>query len=1547
MPFARTRRKRWGCSFGGALIVVWLVAAPLATGREPGRTTFREPQGARRIDTRSETGPPLQVAIAPPESVADPPTKFSAPEDFNQWHQNLVRERQVEVRLRSARKDLESGHLIEGLTELQSILDRDEDVFVRLESEPVPRGARSLAASLLASLPPQALAAYQTLFGSQASQLLDSGAGRVDPDLLARVVRRYYQTAAGFEAGQRLAAWWMDHGSNELAWGWWRRVLDDPVHRLRVTSTQRAHAACCAMRLGQPATARRILEDIDGATTVKLAGRSICISDTLAELVSVHARIGEFSGVRGHDPAECDPRAVGSPPALGHALWSGTLAGEKSRHLDVLAQAWESYQLHNGLPIGTSQLPLLVDQRLIYRDFEGLRAVDVRSGQTLWFYPCVSALCREISPRHTVPADGNPDPNNVMRLVVGNCAMQTLSTDSKHVFAIDRIEPEEQPATPASSASGEGAAPPGPACNVLAAFDLAAQGPLATSTWILGGREDGHGQVRELAGHCFLGPPLAVADRLFIISERRQQLYLSCLKSETGALVWMQVLCSVSQPIAADFQRVGMACTPTFAEGIVVCPTHAGVLVAVDSLSGTLLWAASHDDDEPQLRQQMSSWPYSARRKYAHQGNLNLPVIHGSYVLYLPAHSENVFCLDLATGCVNWRAHREDAEPSTATEYVAAVTDATAVLVGRRQCRGLAIDNGQVRWMVRLGRSPAGQGVRQGANYHVPLDDGRIVSLDLDSGRQTGSFHAAATSPDGPTASATGRPLGNLIADRDLIISMRPGGISVFRQAHVVLDDLDAKSRDNPHDSKTMLETAEIELTLGRLDRAELRLEEICRRSPGTSQALRAEELLRELLTRKLPDAGDRAHGVLKRLATLSAAPEYFGKYLLERCLAAHDRDDAPEVLAAARELATRTSDTLLAARDDPSRLAAGHVLAADLLTRSGCKAGPGRLVYDAQLAQSVAASVKSGDSMALRGLIDLFPDEGLAGAARLQLARLLADQGRFQQAEIVLLSCRRSPESRIAGESTRLLAELWNAQGLHHDAAGLFVELATQFASVEVAPQQLGSAWVAAFPRDSQTFASYDRLLGPPWSGAGATISEERRPNDALQTIYNGNGIQYLSTPRRSAFDLFDRGRGANGLFAVVNRHTGSEYPETIRVPGRIYYPATTQSGYAQHASIGNFFPLGGMGALYGISLLERKLLWTTVPKSLEAVKDVVRVGPAGPRFCTFQHRQHLFVVDPVDGHMLWHRDDLEATSGLMHEAFLGIICDERVLVVFASNNANYTVYDTASGAELRRGKLDIQHRLTRRAIGRRLFHYTALASSRRLRVWDPLDDSYAWDEPASGIAEVSVLEGVPPGTKVLAFVRDCDEAAYLSTSGQIRVVNLTTGKQQLSVALEPELLENASRLSAFRDRDCYFFNLQRSACQPKSAETHMISDAILPCLHIDGELCAVDGPTQQLLWRRSFGKRSILQLPDLALPVLVSIFRKQKQDQSCLSVELIDVRSGMTLASREDLLSDRLLQSACDRQGRSIELRGAKSIIRLAFPESVAHLNAGEPPR
>src|SRR5262249_26076914 len=177
----------------------------------------------------------------------------------------------------------------------------------------------------------------------------------------------------------------------ELALGWWRRAILDPAHHGRIQNVDRTQAAWCCQRLGRLADAAEILKPISGNQVVTIAGPPLPVEDAGTGL----------------PPNVPEPDSTtGTPPALGRPLWRGILTGEHSRHIEALARAWEAYQLQSGLPVGTAQAPLLVGQRLIYRDFEGLRAVDLRTGTTAWYYPCESTICREIPARPTIPAEG-------------------------------------------------------------------------------------------------------------------------------------------------------------------------------------------------------------------------------------------------------------------------------------------------------------------------------------------------------------------------------------------------------------------------------------------------------------------------------------------------------------------------------------------------------------------------------------------------------------------------------------------------------------------------------------------------------------------------------------------------------------------------------------------------------------------------------------------------------------------------------------------------------------------------------------------------------------------------------------------------------------------------------------------------------------------------------------------------------------------------------------------------------------------------------------
>src|SRR5207249_435413 len=110
-----------------------------------------------------------------------------------------------------------------------------------------------------------------------------------------------------------------------------------------------------------------------------------------------------------------------------------------------------------------------------------------------------------------------------------------------------------------------------------------------------------------------------------------------------------------------------------------------------------------------------------------------------------------------------------------------------------------------------------------------------------DSGKQT-----AAPQPAGGTR------LGNLVAGRNLIVSMGTNEIAVYPQADGVLHELESEMKSAPRLPAEILEVAELELILGHSDRAAQGLEMLVKSPAKIPEADRAAELLRDLLVGKL-----------------------------------------------------------------------------------------------------------------------------------------------------------------------------------------------------------------------------------------------------------------------------------------------------------------------------------------------------------------------------------------------------------------------------------------------------------------------------------------------------------------------------------------------------------------------------------------------------------------------------------------------------------------------------------------------------------------------
>ena len=110
----------------------------------------------------------------------------------------------------------------------------------------------------------------------------------------------------------------------------------------------------------------------------------------------------------------------------------------------------------------------------------------------------------------------------------------------------------------------------------------------------------------ELLDSYFLGPPLPLNGKIYALIEIQGEIQLVCInpnktqKSKTAPseegpeLVWRQPLGSAQNKLAMDAQRRMQPCHLAYSDGLLICPTNAGAVIAVDVFTQSLAWAFSY-----------------------------------------------------------------------------------------------------------------------------------------------------------------------------------------------------------------------------------------------------------------------------------------------------------------------------------------------------------------------------------------------------------------------------------------------------------------------------------------------------------------------------------------------------------------------------------------------------------------------------------------------------------------------------------------------------------------------------------------------------------------------------------------------------------------------------------------------------------------------------------------------------------------------------------------------------------------------------------------
>ncbi|MCP4784370.1 MAG: PQQ-like beta-propeller repeat protein [Fuerstiella sp.] len=266
------------------------------------------------------------------------------------------------------------------------------------------------------------------------------------------------------------------------------------------------------------------------------------------------------------------------------------------------------------------------------------------------------------------------------------------------------------------------------------------------------------------AGSWFAGAPLVAGRQLLNTLEWNGEIHLGCFASGTGELLWSVVLAVPDQTIDKDLVRRQWSGTPQRHGGLIWIPTTTGIVCCVDEVTRSVLWCTHVERDTPQSqiiagrrgRPTVFTRPASLRDRWADAGLFYAGQSAGTEsrstetaaresdspdsarqhrLLVFPEKSHDIVFVDATTGVVDRRI-------AAASGVIRVHVDGdNIVLAETDRLRCLTCADGDEVWnrpLNSMGGRPTGHGVLQRSLLRIPVSDGSIATLEMDSGEIVG-----------------------------------------------------------------------------------------------------------------------------------------------------------------------------------------------------------------------------------------------------------------------------------------------------------------------------------------------------------------------------------------------------------------------------------------------------------------------------------------------------------------------------------------------------------------------------------------------------------------------------------------------------------------------------------------------------------------------------------------------------------------------------------------------------------------------------------------
>lgn len=1524
----------------------------------------------RDLFGRRRPGPRPARPLVPPGLTADDqavngprdPVDSRAPRDVKV--EQLLQAADIAVRQKSWKSAVDL---------LQRLLDQPEDSLHRTANGQW-QSVRATANQRLGNLPEATLAEYRSQYGGLAQQQLNRARRTGQTADFVNVATRFFHTPAGYEAAHYLAAQHFDRSEFGLAARWFNELAASPADIAR-KDPWLLQAAMALSRAGDSKGANALLGRLSNglATTVPLGNGSVKASEWLNS--------SQDQGLRRTRALEDWTQFYGTAARVGSAVGGDALLSPNwalplsSSHTVRNSVKWLMHDLlDQQRSLILAAVPLVIGGKVVYRDLRGVRSVDIETGQTLW--ESVEGVSPErilgglpsqqIDPQDAWRLPLNPfqgagdyqgmsaEYSPLSSLLFRDGVYGLISSDGKQLFVVEdhgilsRNQPGQHWGWDGNSDPQDPYGLPWKT-NRLVSYDLRT----GRTLWSLGGAESRESFDLPLAGSYFYGTPAIDGDELFVVAGKGDDIRLWSLDRRTGTPNWSQLIAYSDTKIDVDIARRWITSQVAVGNGVIICPTTVGWLVAIDRMRQSVLWAHRYAPRAPVNNMEREPGAqFLQQRELNAQWSVSAPVISDTYVVYTPQEEPLLICLNAVDGRRIWE------KPKDRGIYLAGVFDQKVVIVGETGVTAFNLTDGQTAWTANFeeGVRPSGRGVAVGDRIYIPLSNGELQAIGLVNGKVLSQTYVGAKQP----------ALGNLAMNHGKLVSLAPTGLTAYGQRDALLAEIDRRLSVDSKDAWALLRSSEIRLLNHQYAEALPLLRRIALDRLTVDERARQHSALIECLSTLIhDDILNRSEELneLGRLATSSAEHLLFHELTADKLLAENKPLAAFEIFT---KLADEAGDTFVARTEDR------HITVRRTIWLSGRMSEIWAATSEAdrgkmdELITKLVTDASERNADACERVAALFSFHAAAVAAKQRFVEWLVDAKDFAAARLVLQQLANSPERPVAARAIERLARLMIQSRLPADAVYYYGLLDSQYGDVIVRDGQTGQM-LEAQARSNKELDFGPRLYGVLWKDAPLSLEQSVvNYTQPSQDVDDETSLPFFSQLNLESYQSEQR-------LAVESVANGQvEWMMPLRSTLR-----SNDEGFLTASHIGHQLFFVNRGVLHAISPIEKRILWH---KSLEDQGDSVAqgrhsnrpplapmVGPTldemsqslllqqayatghlavvQPNYICVYGRRSISVLDPRTGDELWKLEGLPMNAHVVgnRDALFAIVPGKNEAMVYRALDGKPLevpgVAKLLNGALMMHGSsLLLFDQSDANPLDRALGFRRNRNIKGTLRLYDPISGTTQWQlkmEPRTFVS--------PLGE---------DEVIAVSPDGTVQRIDLATGRATAMAPIpamapvparrndRPRPAENY--LLADDDRIYLITNTMDNSAQPYGES--------LASIRMNGVVFAWSRQDNRLLWQKTVKQQNLVVDRFSKMPVLLFVSRSWKQtgrlSVSSLNVAAIHKQTGtMLIDSKTPSVYSGFHALSINAEEPCIELKSYNLRMRL-LPADEAVADAQVPP-